>query len=457
MEDKITLVRSHILGMLERGELGAGGKLPGARDLLPESGIALPVVQNAIESLVREGVLETIPRRGTFVQQHWDSRILQQNLTVYRKGLHWLPDLQQLIRREIPEVWVSDSFSGGTFEILTTHYVQAHHDRFLDLTELFNRCFPDQSDFFSGPFEAFRVGSRLVGIPIIFSPRVIFYNPVLFDRAGCPRPRPGWSYAEFLDCVRRLRRILPPQNIFLWEPQPQGWINFVQRTGGCLIDSEGNVRIDSPETRRGLKLFRDLRHEMGLSVYTGYQDNFVPDFLAGNAAMLLAPREFRSSLTAGGFNDWETVSLPEFEDGVDVNVQAADAFCVRRNCVNLELAERLLKLLLSPEHLNCLARWNYGLPIRKSIVGNTISYTEPRDVLFLSEIPKMQVHYNLNSAEIYDLVCKGIANLMTGEDDIDTGTAELAAMVRVCQKIQKQTALFQRRHQSTLYHLGEVS
>ena len=35
MEDKITQVRSHILGMLERGELNAGGKLPGARELLP--------------------------------------------------------------------------------------------------------------------------------------------------------------------------------------------------------------------------------------------------------------------------------------------------------------------------------------------------------------------------------------------------------------------------------------
>ena len=107
MEDKSTFVRNHILGMLENGELNAGEKLPGARELLHGSGISLPTIQNAIEILVREGVLETFARKGTFVQKQWQKRFLQQNLTVFRSGLTWFSDLRELIHREIPEVWVS--------------------------------------------------------------------------------------------------------------------------------------------------------------------------------------------------------------------------------------------------------------------------------------------------------------------------------------------------------------
>ena len=459
MEDKSTFVRNHILGLLESGELNAGEKLPGARELLHGSGISLPTIQNAIEILVREGVLETIARKGTFVQKQWRKRILQQNLMVFRSGLTWFSDLRELIHREIPEVWVSERFTGGTFEIQTTHYIQAHHDRYLDLSGIFAACFPDQSDFFQTPIDAFRIGSRLIGVPIIFSPRVIFYNPKLFIQAGCRKPEPGWTWEDFVECVRKLRRILPPEDIFCWHNQTQNWINIVRRAGGCLIDPNGadSVRIDSPETRRGLRLYRELRNEMGICQYR-YPDDFVRHFLAGKAAMLLEPREFRSIITKGGFEDWDTAPLPRIEGGLDVNVQATDVFCVRRECLEPELAARLLKLLLSPEFQNCLARWNYGIPIRKSAVGATIDCTDPRDVLFLSETPKMCSHYHLDSAEIYNLVCQGIANLLAGDDDIDSGTAELAEMVRTCLKIRKQTALFAlKQKDSNLIYAGEVS
>ena len=135
-----------------------------------------------------------------------------------------------------------------------------------------------------------------------------------------------------------------------------------------------------------------------------------------------------------------------------------DGLLVAVGCLIVLLGKRLLKFLLSPEFQNCLARWNYGIPIRKSAVGATIDCTDPRDVLFLSETPKMCSHYHLDSAEIYNLVCQGIANLLAGDEDIDTGTAELAEMVRTSLKIRKQTALWARRQEeSNIIYAGEVS
>ena len=439
MEDRITCVRNHILGMLERGELKGGDKLPGARELMQKEKISLPTVQSAIEILVHEGVLETFPRRGTFVQAAWRLRTLQQNLVLFRPRLEWLDELWQLARREVPEVWISDKFAEGIFELRTTQYVQAYHNQYADLSRIFESCFPDKSDFFLGPFEAFRINSRLVGVPVIYSPRVLFYNPALLKRAGCSMPHPGWTIEEFFDCIRRLRRILPPEDIFCWHDSEFGWINFVLRAGGGLIDpaSPESVKIDSAETRLGLKIYRDLRRELGILQYRHYPDEFETRFFAGQAAMLIEPRQFLCRIRSAGFEEWDTVPLPRIGNGPDVNVQATDLFCVRRECVNPELAARLLKLLLSVEFQNCLARKKYGIPIRKSSIGNSIDYTDARDVLFLSEIPKMQSCYHLNSVELYTLVCDGISNLLVGDEDIDAGTAELAEMVRTCLKIRK--------------------
>ena len=117
-----------------------------------------------------------------------------------------------------------------------------------------------------------------------------------------------------------------------------------------------------------------------------------------------------------------------------------------------------LCLLAAKEVQDYIAKEKYGIPIRKSAVGATIDCTDPRDVLFLSETPKMCSHYHLDSAEIYNLVCQGIANLLAGDEDIDTGTAELAEMVRTSLKIRKQTALWARRQEeSNIIYAGEVS
>ncbi len=53
-------------------------------------GISFLKVQQAIETLCLDGVLESIPRQGTFVQAGWRQRVLRENLAVYNQ-LHRMP------------------------------------------------------------------------------------------------------------------------------------------------------------------------------------------------------------------------------------------------------------------------------------------------------------------------------------------------------------------------------
>jgi ABC-type glycerol-3-phosphate transport system substrate-binding protein len=439
MEDRPTTVRNRILDRLETGELSAGDKLPGARDIAAELGYPLITVQHAIDELVKKGVLMTVPRRGTFVHEDWRSRILQRNITLFHASLPWADHFQSEIKQILPHCRVCQGFNSSVFEIRTTQYVQTHHDEYLNLAEIFNECVPDQSDIITTPFKSFYVGERLVGLPIIYSPRVLFYNPRLLAAAGCDEPYSGWSWEEFQDCVLKLKKTLPCDSIFKWHADAYLWLNFVMRAGGSLINPERNdpVTIDSPETRYGLKLFRELRDSLDLPP-EGSQYGFRKRFLAGKAAMTVDARAFLASIVGAGFKDWKTVTLPRIPGGKDVNVQATELFCVRKSCVDLNDARELVKLLYSESFQNYLADIGYGIPIRKSAAARAIDYEDPADMLFLAESAKMIATYNLESVDLFELVNQSIKNLLTGDEDIDEATAELATMVRSYMKLKAQ-------------------
>lgn len=437
-EDKSSQIRNYILSQLEDGVLKSGDKLPGARELVTALKSSLVTVQSVIETLVSEGILETVPRRGTFVRKHWEQRILRRNLVLFRSQFPWLTEFKEIIGREFPELLVSQKFDHGMFEIRNTFYVQVHHDEYMDLTELFSECFPDRSELTMAPFEAFKVGNKLVGVPIIYSPRVMLYNPRLLTQAGCILPRAGWSWDDFMDCVRQLREIMPGRNVFQWNSSVWLWMSWIVRAGGCLIDSnaEDMVKIDSPETRRGLKLYQKLKHELRMESSSWGSRIFVNDFIKGEAAMLIGAREQVSRFQEAGFNEWEAVPLPLIEGGCDLNVQATDLLCIRRECVEHNLAARLVKAMLSENIQSMMADWKYGIPIRKSAMVRSIDYSNRRDAVFLGEIPKMYAQYNLDSVELFKLVWMGIENILEEDEDIDESTAQLANMVRTYFKIK---------------------
>lgn len=63
-------VAAHITARIEAGDLPAGGRLPGERDLASEYGVALMTARRAIKDLRERGLVRTLPSKGTFVTKH---------------------------------------------------------------------------------------------------------------------------------------------------------------------------------------------------------------------------------------------------------------------------------------------------------------------------------------------------------------------------------------------------
>ena len=57
-------VRKYVLERLEDGSFSAGMRLPGSRKIAEELNISRPVVQNALDTLVSEGILKAAQRSG---------------------------------------------------------------------------------------------------------------------------------------------------------------------------------------------------------------------------------------------------------------------------------------------------------------------------------------------------------------------------------------------------------
>lgn len=429
-------VRNYILQQLEDSKLKGGDKLLAARSIAREVGVSFLKVQQAVDALANDGVLKIAPRRGAFVRKNWKERILQTNLCLYNAELPWVEALRRVLDERLPGLRLASAFTGGVFELTTTLKAQMNSGEYMDLTDIFNRLYPDQSDFYERPFETLKVGGELRGIPFVFSPRVVFHNPKLFAKAGCVEPRPGWTWEDLMTCVRKLKKILPRDNVFEWNLKSYYWLNFLLRAGGCLLDptSENPVRIDHPKTRRGIQLLADLRDELGVE---HENPDFHREFLAGDAAFLVAPRQFMTFIEESGFRDWSVAPLPLIDGGKDLNVQATDLLCVRKSCADDEMAEAFVETMLSEEVQDLVAKARYGIPIRKSSASKSIDLDDPRDTLFMAEASKMTAEYNLDSPDISMLIQDGIKQIWQEREDVEKASSELANAVRTFLKIRR--------------------
>lgn len=436
--DRTTVVRNHILDQLESGALQGGDRLPSARDLALQVNVSFIKVLQALESLVQDGVLETHPRIGTFVQAGWRDRVLHENLSIFNRIelLPWIDGIREILAEELPGLRLTHAFEQGVIELKTTIHVQTHHDQYLDLAPVLERCYPDLSPFFTEPFAAFRAGDRLVGVPFIFSPRVIFFNPELFARAGCAEPRAGWTWDEFLVTVGQIRHALPDIQVINWHTQPYYWLNYVLRAGGNLFDAAAvdPVQVDAPATRMGLRCVRELGAMLG---HRHAEEQSLKPFARGEAAMALSERELIPTLHHACMTAWRTVPLPMLPGGSDVTSQATDLICVRRTCVRPELIERYLRIMLSERVQNHVAAQRYGIPVRKSSAFASLDLSDPRDALFATEIPKLRSESCRIPAEVRRFVTSGISRILDQDIDIDRGTAELASAARTQLAVQR--------------------
>jgi ABC-type glycerol-3-phosphate transport system substrate-binding protein/DNA-binding transcriptional regulator YhcF (GntR family) len=439
--NKVEAVRDYILEGICSGKFKAGEPLESARNIADSLNISFISVLNAISSLNNDGILVSSPRRRSYVSTEWRDRILPEVFVTLYEQQPWYSEFKELLfeqsRHELPFKFFS-GFKNGTFQVLDTPQLHFEYRDLLDLTPFVDSKYFDDENFFSQAFTGCRINNKLYGIPVIFSPKVVFYNKKLLEEAGCSLPGNDWDWSDFINILEKLKEQLPAEDVINWNAGLNTWLAVILRSGGSIIseDESGRpkVMLDAPETIRGVKLWHSIKDLLNI------QENrmmhyYGKDFLAGKKALFIGSRQSLGLNFKN--NDFNAIVFPAVPGGNSKITLTSNIFCVRKSCLNTEVLTRLIDLLLSEPVQDFMGAKRQGLPVRKTSAIKSIDFSSPSDTIFLHEIPNLAAEYNFGYREIFELAQCGLERIMYEDVNIDQELHSLAMAIREIFKIKE--------------------
>lgn len=149
-------------------------------------------------------------------------------------------------------------------------------------------------DYFSNVLEIARRGERLYAIPLDFTPMVMMYNKRIFDEAGVPYPRDGWTWSEFLQTAQKLtvvdpKTATPTRFGFNFQKEMPLWFPWIWSNGGDVLSPDGRHAVgylDGPATVETITFLADLVRKYRVAPSLSQSAAAGVDlFRAGRAAM----------------------------------------------------------------------------------------------------------------------------------------------------------------------------
>ena len=414
MQDKHSFVRNHLLDLLENGELNSGDKFPGARQLAKDLGVSFLLVQHVVNCLVQDGVLLSVPRRGVYVRKLWKARRLWNHFTAFGNELPYFSRLKSLMAEELPELRCCTRFHSGIFEIRPTLSVQCNREAYLDLAG-----YADFSDgrYFSRPFSGFRDNSgRLFGIPLLWSPRILLYRKDVLKKHGIERIPEKITFDEFICMVGLLKQKLPAEKICNYCDVMSFYMNMIFSAGGMILEQNRNgsseVKLDSPETLRGVSCLRRLRNALQL----GNKAAALSLHDKNEMAFLFADREIVCKLNCDERELWGAMPLPVVEGGKSRVFQSTELICVRRECTDESLVKKFVSFMLGSRVQNIIGETGYGIPILRSAAEKSLDMNNAVDRLFSSEAKRTGTGA-IDSREIMGFAYNALFKAVICEDE----------------------------------------
>lgn len=273
----------------------------------------------------------------------------------------------------------------------------------MDLTPLIEKD-PDFNldDFYPNIVDIARKGNALYAIPNDFTPMVMYYNKRLFDAAGEPYPKNGWTFDEFRATAKRLTRDGKYGFIFAnWFP---GWIMWLWNNGGDVFSPDlttASGYLDSEQNAQTLTFIRDLINvdksapSLSQTAATGadpFANGDAVMTVSGHWAMVgysAAPKgaDGKPKITLA---DLGVVMLPN-NTGKPVTVMYESGYAITKRAKHPEAAWKFIKFMTSYKSRLILNQTGIAVDARKDV--STERGKDPLEAQFLPIIPTCRPPY----------------------------------------------------------------
>ncbi len=187
-----------------------------------------------------------------------------------------------------------------------------------DLTGPLGSVKADTAGWYAVLHDFFGVGTTMLGVPLTYSPRVLYVNKAMLEAAGQPFPDVAWTWERFTTATRALVKgdASAPSHVGLYpSTDPLDWISFVLAAGGDVFDhplDPTQCVLDTPYAADGLQNYADLwlKHQGAANPTTSPSGTPLKAFMDGTAAMAVGPRDWVAMLKGVDRFAWDVSFLP---------------------------------------------------------------------------------------------------------------------------------------------------
>lgn len=229
----------------------------------------------------------------------------------------------------------------------------------------------DNKIFFDKALDALSYNNKLYAVPRDVSTLVIYYNKDIFDIYGISYPDKNWTFNDFLAISQMLTKDTNQDGkIDLWGISFEEDLLFylpylMSEGGGVLSDNLKTSIIKTPESKKGLQFYSDLRnkHHVAPTRAESASETMAQMFLQSKLAMHLSGRWLVPKYRSDAKFNWDVVNFPAGDKGSIVPLDAS-GWAIAKSSKHKKEAMRLIEFLASKKSIEKFTQSGLIVPAR---------------------------------------------------------------------------------------------
>lgn len=267
--------------------------------------------------------------------------------------------------------------------------------------------------FFKKSIQALSYKDKLYAIPRDVSNLVVYYNKDLFKKYRVPLPNRYWSFEDFLILTQKLTKDTNNDGkTDVWgigfEEDPYYFLPYLMSEGGGILSNDTNtIIINSPESKKGLQFYADLRNKYHVAptASESASETMAQMFLDGKIAMHLSGRWLVPKYREDAKFNWNVINFPTGDKGSIVPLDAS-GWAISKNSKHKKEAQKLIEYLSSKKSIEKFSKSGLIVPARIDVAKGEFSQSEnspPNPKVFLDIIKTSKpTPVSVNYSEILD-------------------------------------------------------
>lgn len=229
----------------------------------------------------------------------------------------------------------------------------------------------EQKIFYEQALQALSYNGKLYAIPRDVSNLVVFYNKDIFNKYNVDLPNKFWSLDDLLILAAKLTIDTDGDGqTDIWgisfEEDPLFYLPYLMSEGGGILSDDGKrIIIDTPQSKKGLNFYADLKNKYNVAPKKSESASatMAQMFLQGKLAMQVSGRWLVPKYLSDAKFNWGVINFPSGYEGSVVPLDAS-GWAIAKSSKHKKESMRLIEFLSSKGSIERLSKSGLIVPAR---------------------------------------------------------------------------------------------